>query len=419
MSTLVFANNASATLAGAITNTSTTVNLQSGEGALFPTLTAGEYFVGTFTDAATGLLNEIVWCTARTSDVLTITRAQEGTTGLAWNAGDFFSALWTAGQAAAMLQQSQVPNTSNFFGVDVGTVNAIISTVTPALTSLTNGQSFEIQIAYANTSSTVEMNLSSNGNFYCYRADGSALQLGDIQPAPYAAQFVWNSAQTKFLLQNPVTWSSGKVPQISVFSTHGSGTYTTPIGAQYLAVEMVGAGGGSGGGGTSATTGSNGGNSTFGASLTANGGHGATNNGAAPGAAATATGGDDNIEGAQGGIGTYVVPSADADAVVSGKGAASFYGDGAPSQIFSSSAGLAAVVPGSGASGGSFQGSGTNGYAGSGGGAGAFLRKLIANPASTYAYVVGQGGTGGAAGTQGSAGAAGADGYIKVTAYFG
>ena len=93
------------------------------------------------------------------------------------------------------------------------------------------------------------------------------------------------------------------------------------------------------------------------------------------------------------------------------RGTASFYGDGAPSQIYSSSAGLAAVVPGSGASGGSFQGSGTNGYAGSGGGAGAFLRKLIANPASTYAYVVGQGGTGGAAGTQGSAGAAGGRRY--------
>ena len=204
----VFANNATATLAGAITNTSTTVNLQSGEGALFPTLTAGEQFVGTFTDAATGLLSEIVWCTARSGDVLTIVRAQESTTGLAWNAGDFFSQLWTAGQAAAMLQQSQVPNTSNFFGIDTGTVNAIVSTVTPALTSLTNGQSFEIQTAFANTSPTVAMNLSTLGNFNCYRSDGTALEVGDIQGPPFAAQFVWNSATSKFLLQNPAVWET-------------------------------------------------------------------------------------------------------------------------------------------------------------------------------------------------------------------
>ena len=60
----------------------------------------------TFFDAATGLLNEIVWVTARSADTLTIVRAQEGTTAKSWLAGDLASNLWTAGQAGAMEQTS-------------------------------------------------------------------------------------------------------------------------------------------------------------------------------------------------------------------------------------------------------------------------------------------------------------------------
>jgi hypothetical protein len=244
MSTLVFANNASATLAGAITNTSTTINLQAGEGALFPTLTAGQYFVGTLVDAATGLLNEIVWCTARSGDVLTVARAQEGTTGLAWNAGDFFSNLWTAGQAAEMLQQNQVPSSITYFGVDTGTVNAIIATVSPSLSSLANGNIFEIQTAYANTSAAVVMNISSTGNYNCYRSDGTALKVGDIQGPPFTAQFSYNAAGTKYLLLNPATWqtapfskffqSSGQPIPAGGYASVAHGLGATPKGFDVL-----------------------------------------------------------------------------------------------------------------------------------------------------------------------------------------
>lgn len=101
---IIFGNNASSSLAGAITNTATTALLASGTGILFPTPSAGEYFVMSFTDQATGLLNEIVWVTNITGDEVTMVRGQEGTTPLAWQAGDFCSNRWTAGQAAAMVQ---------------------------------------------------------------------------------------------------------------------------------------------------------------------------------------------------------------------------------------------------------------------------------------------------------------------------
>jgi len=106
MSQLLFANNASSSLAGPISNVATMCNLQAGAGALFPNPGAGQTFTGTFTDAATGLINEIVSVTVRSVDTLTIVRAQEGTVAESWLAGDLFNNLWTAGQAAAMQQTS-------------------------------------------------------------------------------------------------------------------------------------------------------------------------------------------------------------------------------------------------------------------------------------------------------------------------
>jgi hypothetical protein len=58
----------------------------------------------TLIDAATGVIKEIIHCTARSGDVCTVVRAQESTTALAWLAGDLIANLWTAGSAEAMVQ---------------------------------------------------------------------------------------------------------------------------------------------------------------------------------------------------------------------------------------------------------------------------------------------------------------------------
>ena len=84
MATLVFSNNASALLAATITTLSTTIQVATGAGALFPAPTATQYFKITLEDAAGNI--EICHCTARSSDLLTVTRAQEGTAARAWTA---------------------------------------------------------------------------------------------------------------------------------------------------------------------------------------------------------------------------------------------------------------------------------------------------------------------------------------------
>jgi hypothetical protein len=128
MSTFIYTNNASSNLAAPISSGATSVTLSSGTGALFPNPSAGQQFSLTFNDAATGLLTEIAYCTARSGDVLTIVRAQEGTTAQAWAAGDLAANFVTAAAMNAFLQ-SQTPSlppvsttgtNHTFSGSDVG-----------------------------------------------------------------------------------------------------------------------------------------------------------------------------------------------------------------------------------------------------------------------------------------------------------
>jgi hypothetical protein len=83
--TIQFKNNATGTLSAGIVAADTTFILTAGHGAYFPTLTGGQYFYGTLKDSGGNL--EIVKVTARSTDTLTVVRAQESTTAQATNAG--------------------------------------------------------------------------------------------------------------------------------------------------------------------------------------------------------------------------------------------------------------------------------------------------------------------------------------------
>lgn len=87
-------NNAFGTLAAGINSSATSITLTSGQGARFPTLSAGDYFYATLVDTSNNL--EIVKCTARSTDVLTVVRAQESTTARAYNTGDRIEIRLTA-----------------------------------------------------------------------------------------------------------------------------------------------------------------------------------------------------------------------------------------------------------------------------------------------------------------------------------
>lgn len=81
-----FTNNASATLATSINNSVTSIVVTAGQGALFPTLSAGDVFFATLVDSSNNL--EIIKVTARSTDTFTAVRGQDGTLARSYTAGD-------------------------------------------------------------------------------------------------------------------------------------------------------------------------------------------------------------------------------------------------------------------------------------------------------------------------------------------
>lgn len=82
---LKLANNATSVLAGSIDAVASTISVASGDGSLFPSLGAGDWFPLTLVKSDG--TREVLKCTARASDVLTVTRGQEGTSAAAFTAG--------------------------------------------------------------------------------------------------------------------------------------------------------------------------------------------------------------------------------------------------------------------------------------------------------------------------------------------
>ncbi|WNS31581.1 hypothetical protein RQP58_14310 [Enterobacter asburiae] len=106
--TLLAANNAQTVLAAGISSSATSMTVNTGTGALFPSPVSGtSFFKLTLVDAATGLITEIVHVTARTGDTMTIDRGQEGTTARAWSANDIAANMMTAGTLSYLLSNFQ------------------------------------------------------------------------------------------------------------------------------------------------------------------------------------------------------------------------------------------------------------------------------------------------------------------------
>jgi microcystin-dependent protein len=209
--TFLFANLARSSLAGGITNTATSLAVQSGGGAQFPSPSPSEQFALTLTDAATGLLKEIVYCTARPGfgDTLTVVRGQEGYTALNWTAGDPIANLWTAGQARSMVQQGQQQQQPENICTDSGTVNAYIGIYDPAIVSVVLGMPLRIRISNTNTGPST-FNPGS-GAVAIVNGAGQPLNAGELR-AGLVYELMWNG--TNYEIIGP---SGQSIPTGSIF----------------------------------------------------------------------------------------------------------------------------------------------------------------------------------------------------------
>jgi hypothetical protein len=100
----LFTNNATTTLATDLQISDTIVELATGFGALFPSPTGGDFFLCTVEDTSGNL--EVLKCTARSSDDLTVVRAQENTSAQLFVSGSRVECRLTAGTFDNFLQKA-------------------------------------------------------------------------------------------------------------------------------------------------------------------------------------------------------------------------------------------------------------------------------------------------------------------------
>lgn len=95
----IFANNATSTLSATLTSGGTSLLVQPGHGARFPTIAGTDFAYCTLEDSSGNV--EIVKVTAHaaSAQAFTIERAQQGTTARAWAVGDLFELRFTAEEA--------------------------------------------------------------------------------------------------------------------------------------------------------------------------------------------------------------------------------------------------------------------------------------------------------------------------------
>lgn len=141
----ILKNNAYGFLAQGISDTSSSIVVQSGQGSNFPVLSTGQYFYATI-QSIMGVA-EIVKVVARAGDVMSIVRAQEGTIALSFAASARVELRVTAQSVKDLAAQfdsytQQVTPTNGFsIAVDTSTDGVPHSTwllLTPAST-LTSG----------------------------------------------------------------------------------------------------------------------------------------------------------------------------------------------------------------------------------------------------------------------------------------
>lgn len=98
MAARIYLNNVSTKLTAQLLVGGTTANVTAGDGALFAAATGGDWIIGTLRRMSgyKDVAREIVKITARSTDALTITRAQESTTALQFEIGDQLDVSATA-----------------------------------------------------------------------------------------------------------------------------------------------------------------------------------------------------------------------------------------------------------------------------------------------------------------------------------
>lgn len=178
-------NNAFSTLASGITDVATSITLAAGTGSRFPAAGGADYFYATLINTSNEL--EVVKVTARSTDTLTVVRAQDGTTARAYSTSDRIELRVTA----ALIQD-------------------IRDSITPADGTVTTAKIVNDNVTYAKI-----QNVSTTSRILGRKSVG----VGDVEEVTLSEvlDFIGSAAQGDILYRGASAWarlaagSSGQV----------------------------------------------------------------------------------------------------------------------------------------------------------------------------------------------------------------
>lgn len=261
-----FADDATTTLATGIVAASTSLQVVSGGGALFPALGAQEAFVGTLIKNGNTAIKEVVLVTARSGDNMTgLVRNYSGTGALTWNAGDTFAMLQPAEIMAVFAQLIDLQMQKLNYANDSGTSSAYRVILSPAINASVVGMPIRFMASHDNAAgctftdgistaaliipgiSGLGANMMRAGGIYTATWDGSTFQLGGAQrfdmisgqlasgQVPSAVVLQWESlfsiafSQLTGQLQNGQIASSIILPGSPTSTTQASNDSSTKL----------------------------------------------------------------------------------------------------------------------------------------------------------------------------------------------
>ncbi|HFD88256.1 MAG TPA: hypothetical protein ENJ35_11355 [Gammaproteobacteria bacterium] len=242
----LFTNLARSTLASGILSTDLSLTLATGDGNdLFPALSGADFFRCVLFKKATGDI-EIITCSARAGDVLTIARAQEQIGNLAatafdFNAGDLIELRPTKAffDSLGVVTSTAIQSSDYNYAVDVGSANAYIATLSPAPSAYASPLQVMFLAGNTNTSAST-LNVNGLGVRNIKRLDGANIRAGDIVSSE-VAYLMYDTVAVEFKLLNPR--SSGepsnytfdddvafsKVASFASVNNYGTVTATTQV----------------------------------------------------------------------------------------------------------------------------------------------------------------------------------------------
>jgi len=224
---LLLANNASATVTGTIIAAHTTIYLD--DASSMPNPGAGEWFNLTLTQPGTETSWEVVKCTSRAGNTLTVVRGQDGTTAAGWASGTVASVRANAGTlwqlAGGMLGQLSGPEITIGGSGDVALRGAY-----PAAASSVGGvavQTGDIILVYWCSNNTLSSPTCSDGtDTYTQKGAGQYVAATGVQSHLY-----WARASTSGTRTVTVADGGASSPTIHVQVISGAVASGDPIDA--------------------------------------------------------------------------------------------------------------------------------------------------------------------------------------------